>query len=90
MTSSFLMIVIFVAAAASALASAQRVGSGYGLPALAVSTVLIAVPLWISCDRFLLKILPTVEWFDPKEPFAPYFLLYLPLSVLLAIPPGLP
>jgi uncharacterized membrane protein len=82
------MIGILVAAGAIALASAQRVASGYGLPALAVITGLIAVPLWITCDRFLLKLLPTVEWFDPKEPFAPYFLLYLPLSVLLAVPPA--
>ena len=88
MAASILMIVILGAAAAGALASAQRVASGYGLPALAVITVLIAFPLWITCDRFLLKVLPPVEWFDPKEPFAPYFLLYLPLSVLLAVPPA--
>ena len=85
---SILMIMILAAAGAGALASGQRVASGYGLLALAVITVLIAFPLWITCDRFLLKVLPPVEWFDPKEPFAPYFLLYLPLSVLLAIPPA--
>ena len=88
MAASILMIVILAAAGAGALASARRVASGYGLPALAVITVLIAFPLWITCDRFLLKLLPPVEWFDPKEPFAPYFLLYLPLSVLLAVPPA--
>ena len=85
---SILMVVILGAAGAGALTSGQRVASGYGLPALAVITVLIAFPLWITCDRFLLKVLPSVEWFDPNEPFAPYFLLYLPLSVLLAIPPA--
>jgi uncharacterized membrane protein len=85
---SILMIVIVLAAGAGALASAQRVASGYGLPALAVITAVIALPLWITCDRFLLNLLPTVEWFDPKEPFAPYFLLYLPLCVLLAVPPA--
>ena len=44
--------------------------------------------IWRTCDHYLLKILPTVWWFDPREPFAPYFLLYLPLSMLLAVTPA--
>jgi hypothetical protein len=29
-----------------------------------------------------------VWWFDPREPFAPYFLLYLPLSPVIAATPA--
>jgi hypothetical protein len=82
------MILIIFCAGALAFASARAVASGYGLAALVVITPAIALPLWITCDRFLLQGLPTVWWFDAAEPFAPYFLLYLPLSVLLAIPPA--
>jgi hypothetical protein len=72
----------------SAFASARTVASRYGLLALAAVAMLIAFPVWITSDQFFLRVLPTVGWFDPKEPFAAYFLLYLPLSVLLAIPPA--
>lgn len=50
MGASILMVVVFVAAAASPLASARSVASGYGLPALAVITVIIAFPLWIAAQ----------------------------------------
>ena len=30
-------------------------------------------------------ILREVDWFDPREPFAPYFLLYLPMSMSTAL-----
>ena len=55
---------------------------------LAVLTIGLGLPIWRTCDHYLLKILPTVWWFDPREPFAPYFLLYLPLSMLLAVTPA--
>lgn len=51
---------------------------------LAALTLLIGLPLWLTCDSHLVLMLPQVDWFDPREPFAPYFLLYLPLSFLIA------
>ena len=88
MLSSVLMIGIIAVAAGAAVASARCVPSGWARLALAVLTAVIAIPLWITCDGFLLRLLPTVWWFDPAEPFAPYLLLYLPLSFLIAVTPA--
>ena len=35
-------------------------------------TIGLGLPIWMTCDHYLLKILPTVLWFDPREPFAPF------------------
>ena len=82
------MIGIIAVAAGAAVASARRVPSRWSRVALAILTAVIAIPIWITCDQFLFKLLPTVWWSDPAEPFAPYFLLYLPLSFLIAVTPA--
>jgi hypothetical protein len=48
----------------------------------------MGLALWVTCDSYLLHAVPTVWWFDPLEPFAPYFLLYLPLSLVIAVTPA--
>jgi hypothetical protein len=86
---SFAMVLIIVAALVAAVFSARiavgRLWHGAGLAAL---TLLIGLPFWVTCDHHLLKVLPIVWWFDSREPFTPYFLLYLPLCLALAVPPA--
>ena len=83
------MVLIIAASAAAAMLAARyairRLQDGF---ALAVLALLIGLPLWATCDSHLLNVLPTVWWFEPREPFAPYFLLYLPLSITLAVMPA--
>ena len=83
-----MVLIIVAAAAAAAVATKHVVGRARDAAALAIMTIALGLPLWITCDHYLLKILPTVLWFDPREPFAPYFLLYLPLSIVLAVTPA--
>jgi hypothetical protein len=78
-----MVLIIVAAAAAAAVATKHVVGSARDAAALAILTIAVGLPLWIT-----FKILPTVLWFDPREPFAPYFLLYLPLSIVLAVTPA--
>lgn len=89
MNGSPAMVLIMVAAGAAAILAAyhavKRPLDGLSLAAL---TLLIGLPLWVTCDSHLARFLPTVRWFDPREPFAPYFLLYLPLSLALAVTPA--
>ena len=83
------MTLLISAAVIAALFSAHRaVRRPMDGLALIVLTLVIALPLWVTCDRYALKVLPTVAWFDPAEPFAPYFLLYLPLSIVFAVSPA--
>ncbi len=51
-------------------------------------TLMAGLPIWLTCDSYLLQVLTTVWWFDPREPFAPYVLLYLPLSLVIAATPA--
>ena len=89
MTASVQMVLIIVASAALALtASRHAVRAPFDAAWLGVLTLAIGLPLWVTCDTYLLRVLPTVWWFDPREPLSPYFLLYLPLSVLLAVTPA--
>jgi hypothetical protein len=89
MSASIQIIIIIVAAAAAAgVATKHVVRRVRDACTLAVLTIGLGLPIWRTCDHYLLKILPTVWWFDPREPFAPYFLLYLPLSMLLAVTPA--
>ena len=83
-----MVLTIALAATAALLASRHAVRRPFDATWLAGLTLAIAWPLWVTCDRYLLQVLPTVWWFGPSEPFAPYFLLYLPLSVLLAVTPA--
>jgi hypothetical protein len=78
-----MVLIIVAAAAAAAVATKHVVGRARDAAALAILTIAVGLPLWIT-----FKILPTVLWFDPREPFAPYFLLYLPLSIVLAVTPA--
>jgi hypothetical protein len=83
-----MVLVIAAAVIVAALAARRAVRRPWYGFVLAALTLLIGVPFWVTCDHHLLKVLPTVWWFDPREPFAPYFLLYLPLSLVLAVTPA--
>lgn len=89
MTPSTQMVLIIVASAASALLAARYALKRLVDVAWLMSlTLVVGLPLWVTCDSYLLYALPTVWWFDPREPFAPYFLLYLPLSLAIAVTPA--
>jgi hypothetical protein len=83
-----MVLVIAAAVIVAALAARRAVRRPWHGFVLATLTLLIGVPFWVTCDHHLLKVLPTVWWFDPREPFAPYFLLNLPLSLVLAVTPA--
>jgi len=86
--SAQMILVIIVTAACACLAARRAVRRGSDVAWLAVLTPVIGLPLWITCDATLLRVLPDVWWFDPREPLAPYVLLYLPLSMALAVVPA--
>jgi hypothetical protein len=80
------LVVIIAAAVTVAIVAARRaVRTAWDGLALLTLTLLVGLPLWVTCDQHVVEILPTVGWFDPAEPFAPYFLLYLPLSLIVAV-----
>ena len=89
MTASAQMVLIILISSASALlisryAMRQPADAAW----LAGLTLIVGLPLWATCDSYLLRALPAVWWFNPREPFAPYFLLYLPLSLVIAATPA--
>ena|SRR3712207_4305135 len=89
MIASIHMVLLITAAGVAAiLATRHAVQGPVDAVALTVLTLALGLPLWITCDHYLLKVIPTVWWFDPTEPLAPYFLLYLPLSMTVAATPA--
>src|SRR3712207_4832397 len=89
MIASVQMIVIIILSAGCALlVSHHALKRLVDMAWLAGLTLTIGLPIWLNCDSYLLHLLPIVWWFDPREPFAPYVLLYLPLSLVIATTPA--
>jgi hypothetical protein len=83
-----MIFIIILSAGCALLASRHALRRLVDMAWVAGLTLTIGLPIWLTCDSYLLHLLPTVWWFDPREPFAPYFLLYLPLSLVIAATPA--
>ena len=79
-----MVLIIVAAAAAAAVATKHVVGRARDAAALAILTIALGLPLWITCEHSSQDPTDRVV-FDPREPFAPYSLLYLPLSIVFAV-----
>jgi hypothetical protein len=86
--SAQLILIILIPSASALLASRYALRQPADTAWFVGLTLIVGLALWITCDKYLLHALPTVWWFDPREPFAPYFLLYLPLSLAIAVTPA--
>jgi hypothetical protein len=83
-----MVVIIFISSASALLISRFAMRRSADVAWLAGLTLIMGLALWVTCDSYLLHAVPTVWWFDPLEPFAPYFLLYLPLSLVIAVTPA--
>jgi hypothetical protein len=86
--SAQMVFIIILSGGCALLASRYALKRLVDVAWLAGLTLIVGLPLWATCDSYLVRALPTVWWFDPREPFAPYVLLYLPLSLVIAATPA--